>query len=175
MKILVIGSGGREHALVWKLAQSPHATQIFGAPGNAGLTQEQLHNGELVECHDIKATDKSRLRWFAKRNKIDLTVVGPDDPLADGIVDFFQDENLRIWGPNQMAAKFEWSKSFSQKFMEKYRIPTARSGIFTDPNEAKKFASELNWHCVIKADGLALGKGVIVPENLDSFVPENKK
>jgi len=175
MKLLVIGSGGREHALVWKLAQSPHVTQLWCAPGNAGIAQERLRNGKLVECRDIKATDRPRLRWFAKRNKIDLTVVGPDDPLADGIVDFFEEEGLRIWGPNQKAAKFEWSKSFSQKFMEKHGIPTARAGIFTDPNEAKTFAAELNWHCVIKADGLALGKGVIVPKNLDSFVPENKK
>lgn len=176
MKILVIGSGGREHALVWKLAQSPRATQIFCAPGNAGIAREQVaQSGELVELLDIKATDKPGLRWFAKRNKIDLTVVGPDDPLADGIVDFFNEENLRIWGPNQKAAQFEWSKSFSQKFMEKHGIPTARSGIFTDPNEAKKFAAELNWRCVIKADGLALGKGVIVPPQLSSFVPENKK
>jgi phosphoribosylamine--glycine ligase len=182
MKLLVIGSGGREHALVWKLAQSPHVTQLWCAPGNAGIAQERLCNGESVKCINIKATDRPELRVFAKRNGVDLTVVGPDDPLAGGIVDFFEDKErtfgdggLRIWGPNQMAAKFEWSKSFSQKFMEKYGIPTAQSGIFTDPNEAKEFAAKLNWHCVIKADGLALGKGVIIPPQLGSFVPENKK
>jgi len=155
---------------------------MWCAPGNAGIAQEQLHNGERVECINIKATDKPELRVFAKRNGVGLTVVGPDDPLAEGIVDFFEDKErnfgdggLRIWGPNQMAAKFEWSKSFSQKFMEKYGIPTAQSGIFANPSEAKEFAAKLNWHCVIKADGLALGKGVIVPPQVGSFVPENKK
>ena len=177
MKLLVIGSGGREHALVWKLAQSPHVTQLWCAPGNAGIAQERLaSNGKLVECRpEIKADLKSILptRYFAKRNKVDLTVVGPDNPLADGIVDFFEDKDrkfgdggLRIWGPNQEAAKFEWSKSFSQGFMEKYGIPTARAGTFTDPTTAKKFAAELNGRCVVKADGLALGKGVFIPENL---------
>jgi len=109
------------------------------------------------------------LRDFAKRNKIDLTVVGPDNPLAEGIVDFFEDKDrkfgdggLRIWGPNQEAARFEWSKSFSQAFMEKHDIPTARSGTFTDPTAAKNFATELKGRCVVKADGLALGKGVLI-------------
>jgi phosphoribosylamine---glycine ligase len=186
MKILVIGSGGREHALVWKLAQSKHATQMWCAPGNAGIGRERLAgNGAPVKCEpELKADDKERLRYFAKFNKVDLTVVGPDNPLANGIVDFFENKNdtfnlgdggLRIWGPNQKAAQFEWSKSFSQAFMEKYGIPTARSGTFTDPAEAKKFAAELSWHCVVKADGLALGKGVIVPKNLKKFIPENQK
>jgi phosphoribosylamine--glycine ligase len=170
MKILVIGSGGREHALVWKLAQSPHATQLWCAPGNAGIAQERLaKNGAFVECVQIKSDDRPRLRDFAKRNKIDLTVVGPDNPLAEGIVDFFEDKDrkfgdggLRIWGPNQEAARFEWSKSFSQAFMEKHDIPTARSGTFTDPTAAKNFATELKGRCVVKADGLALGKGVLI-------------
>ncbi len=174
MKILVIGSGGREHALVWKLAQSPHATQMWCAPGNAGIAQERLmKNGSLVECVQIKADDRPRLRDFAKRNKIDLTVVGPDNPLAEGIVDFFEDidrnfagDGLRIWGPNRKAAEFEWSKSFSQAFMERHGIPTARAGTFMDPVAAKRFAAELNGRCVVKADGLALGKGVFIPENL---------
>jgi phosphoribosylamine---glycine ligase len=174
VKILVIGSGGREHALVWKLAQSPHTTQMWCAPGNAGIAQERLSkNGSLVECVQIKADDRPRLRDFAKRNKIDLTVVGPDNPLAEGIVDFFEDKernfgggSLRIWGPNQKAAEFEWSKSFSQAFMERHGIPTARSGTFMDPAAAKKFAAELKGRCVVKADGLALGKGVFIPENL---------
>ncbi|MGD0086909.1 MAG: phosphoribosylamine--glycine ligase [Verrucomicrobiota bacterium] len=174
MKLLVIGSGGREHALVWKLAQSPHVTQLWCAPGNAGIGLERLaKNGALVECVQIKADDLPRLRAFAKTHKVDLTVVGPDNPLAEGIVDFFEDKDhkfvdggLRIWGPNQRAAEFEWSKSFSQAFMERHGIPTARAGTFTDPEAAKKFATELNGRCVVKADGLALGKGVFIPENL---------
>jgi phosphoribosylamine---glycine ligase len=174
VKILVIGSGGREHALVWKLAQSPHVTRMWCAPGNAGIAEERLaKNGTAVECVPIKIDDKSTLRAFAKSNKVDLTVVGPDDPLAGGIVDWFEDKGhqfqgggLRIWGPNRRAAQFEWSKSFSQEFMEKYGIPTARAGTFTDPRAAKKFAAELGGRCVVKADGLALGKGVFIPANL---------
>jgi phosphoribosylamine--glycine ligase len=174
MRILVVGSGGREHALVWKLAQSPHVTQLWCAPGNAGIGRERLKNDAFVECcPEIKADAKERLRYFAKSNKVDLTVVGPDNPLADGIVDFFEDKDrkfgdggLRIWGPNQKAARFEWSKSFSQDFMEKYGIPTARAGKFFDPVDAKIFAAELKGRCVVKADGLALGKGVIIPTNL---------
>jgi phosphoribosylamine--glycine ligase len=168
MKLLVIGSGGREHALVWKLAQSPHVTQLWCAPGNAGIAREHLaSNGKAVDClPEIKADQKAILRAFAKRQEVDLTVVGPDNPLAEGIVDFFAEEGLRIWGPNQRAAEFEWSKSFSQAFMERHGIPTAKAGAFTDPIAAKRFAAELNGRCVVKADGLALGKGVFIPENL---------
>ena len=126
MKILVIGSGGREHALVWKLAQSPHVTQMWCAPGNAGIAQERLaKNGAPVECVNIGAEDLPKLLAFAQEKKIELTVVGPDNPLALGIVDLFQKNGLRIWGPNQKAAQFESSKVFSQQFMEKYGIPTA--------------------------------------------------
>jgi phosphoribosylamine--glycine ligase len=163
MKILVIGSGGREHALVWKLAQSPHAEKIFCAPGNAGISQEHLaKNGAPVECANIAAEDLPKLLAFAQEKKIQLTVVGPDNPLALGIVDLFQKNGLRIWGPNQKAAQFESSKVFSQNFMEKYGIPTAKSGTFSDAGEAKKFAAGFDGKCAVKADGLALGKGVLI-------------
>jgi phosphoribosylamine--glycine ligase len=163
MKILVIGSGGREHALVWKLAQSPHAEKIFCAPGNAGIEHERLvKNSTPVECVNINADDLPRLLACAQEKKIGLTVVGPDNPLALGIVDLFQKNGLRIWGPNQKAAQFESSKVFSQLFMEKYGIPTARAGSFSDAAAAKKFAASLEGKCAVKADGLALGKGVLI-------------
>ncbi len=163
MKLLVIGSGGREHALVWKLAQSPHVTQLWCAPGNAGIARERLARGSApVECVNLGAEDLPGLLAFAQEKKADLTVVGPDNPLALGIVDLFQKHGLRIWGPNQKAAQFESSKVFSQHFMEKHGIPTARSGTFYDPAEAKKFAASLGGRCAVKADGLALGKGVLI-------------
>lgn len=162
MKILVIGSGGREHALVWKLAQSPHAAQIWCAPGNAGIAQERLaKNNAFVGCVNLGAEDLPRLLAFAREKKIDFTVVGPDNPLALGIVDLFQQNGLKIWGVNRKAAQFEASKVFSQQFMEKYGIPTAAAGIFDDVAAAKKFAASLR-QCVVKADGLALGKGVLI-------------
>jgi len=163
MKILVIGSGGREHALVWKLAQSPHATQLWCAPGNAGIAQERLaRNAAPVQCVSIGAEDLPKLAAFAEEQKIDLTVVGPDNPLALGIVDLFQRRGLKVWGVNQKAAQFESSKVFSQKFMEKYGIPTAAAGTFADVAAAKKFCATLGGRCVVKADGLALGKGVLI-------------
>jgi len=166
MKILVIGSGGREHALVWKLAQSPHATQMWCAPGNAGIAQERLaKNSALVECVNIGAEDLAKLLAFAQEKKIDLTVVGPDNPLALGIVDLFQANGLKIWGVNQKAAQFESSKVFSQKFMEKYGIPTTAAGTFSDVTAAKQFCATLGGKCVVKADGLALGKGVLICTN----------
>lgn len=166
MKILVIGSGGREHALVWKLAQSPHVAQMWCAPGNAGIAQERLaKNGALVENVNIGAEDLPKLAAFAAEQRIDLTVVGPDNPLALGIVDLFQQNGLRIWGVNQKASQFEASKVFSQQFMEKYGIPTAAAGTFNEPTAAKRFAATLNGKCVVKADGLALGKGVLICTN----------
>jgi len=165
MKILVIGSGGREHALVWKLAQSPHATQLWCAPGNAGIAQERLAtNGRAVECVNLGAEDLAGLLAFAREKKVEFTVVGPDNPLALGIVDLFQKNGLKIWGVNQKAAQFESSKVFSQKFMEKYGIPTAAAGTFDEVSAAKKFAAGLG-KCVVKADGLALGKGVLICAN----------
>jgi len=166
MKILVIGSGGREHALVWKLAQSPHATQMWCAPGNAGIAQEHLaQNGVAVECVDIGAEDLPKLLAFAQEKHVDFTVVGPDNPLALGIVDLFEQHSLKIWGVNQKAAQFESSKVFSQKFMEKYGLPTAAAGTFSDVTAAKKFCASLGGKCVVKADGLALGKGVLICTN----------
>ena len=163
MKLLVIGAGGREHALVWKLAQSPHVTRMWCAPGNAGIAGERLAKNEaLVECVNIGAEDLPRLLAFAQENKPDLTVVGPDNPLALGIVDLFQKNGLRIWGPNQRAAQFESSKVFSQDFMAKHGIPTAPSGTFADAKAAKNFAASLDGRCAVKADGLALGKGVLL-------------
>jgi phosphoribosylamine--glycine ligase len=162
MKILVIGSGGREHALVWKLAQSPRVTQLWCAPGNGGIASESR-----VQCVDIAAENLAALRTFATENRVDLTVVGPDNPLALGIVDLFQKSGLRIWGPNQKAAQFESSKAFSQAFMEKYGIPTARSQTFSEAGGAKEFAASLGGRCAVKADGLALGKGVLLCASID--------
>jgi phosphoribosylamine---glycine ligase len=172
MRILVLGSGGREHALVWKLAQSPHVTQMWCAPGNAGIAQERLaKNGASVECATIGAEDLPKLLAFAQDKQVELTVVGPDNPLALGIVDLFQEHGLRIWGVNQKAAQFESSKVFSQQFMEKYGIPTAAAGTFDDAVAAKRFCATLGGRCVVKADGLALGKGVLICANLS----ESKK
>src|SRR6266567_3082217 len=158
----------REHALVWKLAQSPHVRQMWCAPGNAGIAEERLaKNQSHVECVAIGAEDLSKLLAFAQEKQADLTVVGPDNPLALGIVDLFQKHRLRIWGPNQKAAQFESSKVFSQKFMEKYGIPTAKARAFSDASAAKKFAAKLGGKCAVKADGLALGKGVLICSNED--------
>src|SRR3954469_3070429 len=151
MKLLVIGSGGREHALVWKLAQSPHVMEMWCAPGNAGIAEERLaKNGNLVECVSIGAEELPKLLAFAQEKKADLTVVGPDNPLALGIVDLFQQNGLRIWGPNKRAAQFEASKAFSQDFMERHGIPTARSKTFSETALAKSFAAELGGQCVVK-------------------------
>ena len=166
MKLLVIGSGGREHALVWKLAQSPHVMQLWCAPGNAGIAQERTEKtGKSVECVNISADDLPKLLAFAQEKRVDFTVVGPDNPLALGIVDLFQKHGLKIWGVNQKAAQFESSKVFSQRFMEKYGIPTAAAGTFSDVAAAKKFCATLGGKCVVKADGLALGKGVLICTN----------
>ena len=163
MRILVIGSGGREHALVWKLAQSPCVTDLWCAPGNAGIAQERLAgSGAQVQCVNLGVEDLPPLQTFARENQADLTVVGPDNPLALGIVDLFRRHGLCIWGPNQSAARFESSKVFSQQFMEKYGIPTALAGTFADAAAASRFAASLGGCCAVKADGLALGKGVLI-------------
>lgn len=167
MKILVVGSGGREHALVWKLAQSAHVSSLWCAPGNAGIAAERLiRNGQSVQCAPLGAEDLAGLLAFARDQRMDLTVVGPDNPLALGIVDLFQQEGLSIWGPNRRAAQFESSKVFSQGFMGRHGIPTARSGTFEDPAAARAFAASLHGRCAVKADGLALGKGVLICHSL---------
>ena len=163
MNLLLLGSGGREHALAWKLAQSPLVTRLWCAPGNAGIAEERLaKNGALVECVPVPAEDLPALLAFAQQQRPDFTVVGPDNPLAAGVVDLFQANGFKIWGPNQQAARFEGSKAFSQDFMERHGIPTAQSGTFTDPVAAKRFAASLAGRCAVKADGLALGKGVLL-------------
>jgi len=158
MKILVIGSGGREHALVWKLRQSPRVTEIFCAPGNAGIA-------ELATLLPLGIHEHEALAKFATEQGIGLTVVGPDDALAAGIVDYFQARGLRIFGPTQHAAQFESSKIFAKEFMQRHGIPTAQSGHFTDSAEARAFCTGKSYPLVIKADGLALGKGVIIAQS----------
>jgi phosphoribosylamine--glycine ligase len=155
MKILVVGSGGREHALVWKLKQSSVVERIFCAPGNAG-TAEIAHNVA------ISASDLGALVRFAKENRIDLTVVGPDDPLAAGIVDLFTAEKLRAFGPTKSAARIEASKIFAKELMHVQKIPTAEARTFSDSTDALRYCERLKFPVVIKADGLALGKGVII-------------
>lgn len=159
MKVLVVGGGGREHALVWKIAQSPRVEKIFCAPGNAGISA-------LAECVPIAAGEIEALLSFARKQAIDLTVVGPEGPLAAGIVDRFEEAGLPIFGPRRNAAELEASKSFAKEFMLRNGIPTARGRSFTDPKEAEAFAAELGAPLVVKADGLAAGKGVIVCESL---------
>ena len=158
MKLLVVGGGGREHALVWKLKQSPNVEEIYAAPGNGGIAQ-------VATCVDIKATDISGLVQFAKEKQIDLTVVGPDDPLMMGIVDAFEDAGLKVFGPNKAAAIIEGSKVFSKNLMEKYDIPTAKYRVFDNSYEAKEYVETCEVPVVIKAEGLALGKGVIIAQS----------
>ena len=161
MKILVVGSGGREHALAWKLKQSSDVERIFCAPGNAGTA-------EIGENIAISASDFDALVSFAKENRIDLTVVGPDDPLASGIVDLFAAEKLRAFGPTKSAARIEASKIFAKELMRAQKIPTAEARIFSDSSEALHYCEQLKYPVVLKADGLALGKGVIIAADADT-------
>ena len=160
VKLLIVGSGGREHALAWKLKQSPGVDRIFCAPGNAGTE-------EIGENVAITASDLAGLARFAKENRIGLTVVGPDDPLAAGIVDLFEAEGLRVFGPTKSAARLESSKIFAKELMRQKRIPTARAAIFDKVEAAAAFLRESRFPIVIKADGLALGKGVIVAKDVE--------
>ena len=160
MKILIVGSGGREHAIAWKIAQSPKAEKIYCAPGNAGIA-------EYAECVDIPAMEFDRLAAFAKEKEIDLTVIGMDDPLVGGIVDVFEKEGLRVFGPRKNAAILEGSKAFSKDLMKKYQIPTAGYETFSDPDAALAYLETAKFPIVLKADGLALGKGVLICNTLE--------
>ncbi len=160
MKILIVGSGGREHALAWKIAQSPMVKKIFCAPGNPGIA-------EVAECVDMEAENIEGLYNFALKQKIDLTVVGPEDTLTAGIVDRFRDGRLRIFGPSKRASIIEGSKVFAKTLMKKYGIPTADFKAFDDLKQAKKHIATCKFPLVIKADGLAKGKGVFVCKTLE--------
>ncbi|HOX36727.1 MAG TPA: phosphoribosylamine--glycine ligase [Candidatus Brocadiia bacterium] len=160
MRILIIGSGGREHALAWKISQSPLTKKIFCAPGNAGIAS-------VAECVDIGSEDVENLAAFARSEKIDLTVVGPEDPLSMGIVDRFQSLGLRIFGPSGQAARLESSKAFARQVLGRYGIPGPAFQIVESVDAARACAEEMDGYCVVKADGLAKGKGVIVCGNVD--------
>jgi phosphoribosylamine--glycine ligase len=165
MKVLVIGSGGREHTIVWKLAQSKRVSKIYCIPGNGGISQ-------IAECVSLDPLNFTDVAEFAKKESVDLTVVGPETPLVEGIVDFFQGKGLRIFGPNKKAAQMEGSKVFAKNFMKKYNIPTADFEVFEDSKDASDYVEKLSrspqqsgkFSCVVKADGLAAGKGAIVCE-----------
>ena len=160
MKVLIVGSGGREHAIAWKVAQSKKVDKIYCAPGNAGIS-------EVAECVPIGAMEFDKLVAFAKEKEIDLTVIGMDDPLVGGIVDVFEKEGLRVFGPRKNAAILEGSKAFSKDLMKKYNIPTAAYETFTDPEKALEDLETAKMPIVLKADGLALGKGVLICQTLE--------
>lgn len=160
MKVLIVGSGGREHAIAWKVAQSKQVEKIYCAPGNAGIE-------EYAECVNIGAMEFERLTQFAEEKKIDLTVVGMDDPLVGGIVNAFEEKGLRVFGPRQLAAMIEGSKAFSKDLMKKYHIPTAAYENFDDPQKALEYLETAKMPIVLKADGLALGKGVLICNTLE--------
>lgn len=160
LKILIVGSGGREHAVGWKVAQSPRAGELFFAPGNGGTAG-------LGTNVDIQANDIAGLLEFAKNNKIDLTLALPDEPLALGIVDTFQKVGFRIFGPTKSASQLEWSKAFSKNFMKKYNLPTAEFKTFTNYNDARAYVADMGAPIVVKVSSLALGKGVVVAQSLE--------
>lgn len=160
MNILIVGSGGREHAIAWAAAKSPKADKIYCAPGNAGIA-------EYAECVNIGAMEFDKLVAFAKEKEIDLTIIGMDDPLVGGVVDAFETEGLRVFGPRQNAAVIEGSKAFSKDLMKKYNIPTAAYENFTDPKKALAYLETVKMPIVLKADGLALGKGVLICSTLE--------
>jgi len=163
MKVLVVGGGGREHALVWKIAQSPLVEKVYCAPGNPGTAA-------LAENLPIAVDQLDKLLAFAYENKIDLTVVGPEQPLSLGIVDLFESHGLKVFGPSQKAAFIEGSKAFSKDLMKKYNVPTAAYGVFTDQTEAEAFIRATGAPIVVKADGLAAGKGVIIAQTCEEAI-----
>ncbi|MCI8417989.1 MAG: phosphoribosylamine--glycine ligase [Lachnospiraceae bacterium] len=160
MKVLVVGSGGREHALCWKLAQSPRVEKIYCAPGNAGIAQ-------IAECVPLGPMEFEKLADFSGEKHVDLTVIGMDDPLVGGIVDVFEERGLRVFGPRKNAAILEGSKAFSKDLMKKYGIPTAAYENFDDPKKALAYLEKAKFPIVLKADGLALGKGVLICNTLE--------
>ena len=175
MIALIIGGGGREHALAWKIAQAPNVKKVYVAPGNGGTASE------TKKIENIPLSDFNELAKFAKKNGVDLTIVGPELPLAQGIVDLFKEHNLKIFGPSKQAAQLESSKDFAKIFMTKHGIPTAKYETFTDITLANKYIEKNGVPIVIKADGLAAGKGVIVAltkeeahQAVDSMLSQNK-
>lgn len=156
MKILVVGSGGREHALVWKIAKSEKVTQILAAPGSAAIA-------ELATCHNIPVSDLDALTELARSEGVDLVVIGPENPLCDGLADMLRDAGIAVFGPSRAASMLETSKAFAKDFYARHHVPTARYGIFTDAAEAKAFLDQFTPPYVLKADGLAAGKGVVIP------------
>lgn len=163
MKILLVGSGGREHALAWKLAQSRLCEKLYCAPGNAGIA-------DVAECASIDAEDIPALVKFAKEKNIDLVVAGPEAPLVAGLADAMRAENIKIFGPSKAAAQLEGSKAFMKDFFKKYNIPTAKYGRFKDPAQAEQFIRETGAPIVVKTDGLAAGKGVIIAQTIDEAI-----
>ena len=160
MKVLIVGSGGREHAIAWSVSKSPKVDKIYCAPGNAGIA-------ELAECVDIGAMEFEKLADFAQEKAIDLTIIGMDDPLVGGVVDVFEARGLKVFGPRKNAAILEGSKAFSKDLMKKYNIPTAAYENFDDPEKALEYLrTEARFPIVLKADGLALGKGVLICQDL---------
>ncbi len=168
MKILVVGGGGREHAICWKLSNESNVEKIYCAPGNAGISS-------IAECVNIGDSDIENLLKFAKENKIDLTIVGPEIPLVAGIVDVFEKEGLKIFGPNKECAQLEGSKSFSKDFMIRHNLPTAKYKEYTNLDEAISEIDSFGYPVVIKADGLAAGKGVVIPENREDAIDTLKE
>src|SRR5437867_2210098 len=163
MRVLVVGSGGREHALVWKLRQSPRVQALYCAPGNAGIAAE-------AECVALLADDLRGLVRFARTQAIDLTVVGPEVPLTMGLVDRFREAGLTAFGPTAAAARLEGSKAFTKELLRQLRVPTAFFGVFTDPEEAARYVREVGAPVVVKADGLAAGKGVFICRTEDDAI-----
>ena len=166
MKVLIVGSGGREHAIAWSVSQSKKVDKIYCAPGNGGISQ-------LAECVDIGAMEFEKLADFAEKQRIDLTIIGMDDPLVGGVVDVFEERGLRVFGPRKNAAIIEGSKSFSKNLMKKYQLPTCHYEIFHSPEEALLYLENVTYPVVLKADGLALGKGVLIcntPEEAETGI-----